>query len=323
MDKKYQVFVSSTFEDLKEERAEVMHALRLLECIPAGMELFPAADEEQWEVIQKAIDECDYYVVIVAGRYGTIAADGISYTEKEYRYALQKAKPVHGFLRRSLDDIPAKHTDTDAVKREKLIRFRELVALKMCRHYDSPKELRAEVMHSVLHTIRTKPAVGWVRADQLASGEATAEILKLRTLVENLKSDLDAARTEAPPGTADLAQGTDLIEVPYTYKEDLWDGGKQYSDVFPTTWDELFAAVALIMMREASDSSLRERLDELVRAHELSKGPLNQLQRRVVQSEARFDKARRVRTRGRLPLRTRRVPSKTREFHRLQETGFA
>jgi hypothetical protein len=41
MDVRYQVFVSSTYEDLKEERAEVMQALLELDCIPAGMELFP------------------------------------------------------------------------------------------------------------------------------------------------------------------------------------------------------------------------------------------------------------------------------------------
>lgn len=40
MDKRFQVFVSSTYEDLQEERREVMQALLELDCIPAGMELF-------------------------------------------------------------------------------------------------------------------------------------------------------------------------------------------------------------------------------------------------------------------------------------------
>jgi hypothetical protein len=46
--KKYQVFVSSTYIDLIDERQEIMHALLELDCIPAGMELFPAANEDQW-----------------------------------------------------------------------------------------------------------------------------------------------------------------------------------------------------------------------------------------------------------------------------------
>ena len=66
-DKRYQVFVSSTFHDLERERQEVMHALLELDCMPAGMELFPAANESQWNLIKKVIDDCDYYILIVAG----------------------------------------------------------------------------------------------------------------------------------------------------------------------------------------------------------------------------------------------------------------
>ena len=70
MEKKYQVFVSSTYEDLQEERREVMQALLELDCIPCGMEFFPAANEDQWTLIKNVIDDCDYYLVIVGGRYG-------------------------------------------------------------------------------------------------------------------------------------------------------------------------------------------------------------------------------------------------------------
>ena len=51
-----------------------------MDCIPAGMELFPAADEEQWEFIKRVIDDCDYYVLIIGGRDGSLTPEGISYT---------------------------------------------------------------------------------------------------------------------------------------------------------------------------------------------------------------------------------------------------
>ncbi|HEX4136006.1 MAG TPA: DUF4062 domain-containing protein [Bryobacteraceae bacterium] len=54
MQKRYQVFVSSTYEDLHEERREVMQALLALNCIPTGMELFPAADDDSWTHISCA-----------------------------------------------------------------------------------------------------------------------------------------------------------------------------------------------------------------------------------------------------------------------------
>ena len=82
MDKRYQVFVSSTYADLKEERQRVIQTLMEADCIPAGMELFPAADEEQFAFIKKVIDDCDYYLLIIGGRYGSTTEDGISYTEK-------------------------------------------------------------------------------------------------------------------------------------------------------------------------------------------------------------------------------------------------
>lgn len=60
MEKRYQVFVSSTYENLLEPRQEVMQALLELDCIPAGMELFPAADDDQWTLIKRVIEDCDY-----------------------------------------------------------------------------------------------------------------------------------------------------------------------------------------------------------------------------------------------------------------------
>ena len=51
MDKKYQIFISSTYEDLKEERKKVIEAILTMNHFPVGMEMFSAADEEQWEII--------------------------------------------------------------------------------------------------------------------------------------------------------------------------------------------------------------------------------------------------------------------------------
>jgi nucleoside 2-deoxyribosyltransferase len=142
MDKRYQVFVSSTYEDLQEERQEVMHALLELDCIPAGMELFPAANEDQWTLIKQVIDDCDYYIVIVGGRYGSVDADGMSYTEKEYRYALEKDKPVIGFLHKNPDKLIAKKTEKSDGMKEKLDSFRTLVS-KKCANFGKGRLISA------------------------------------------------------------------------------------------------------------------------------------------------------------------------------------
>jgi len=92
------VFVSSTYEDLREERGEVQKALLKLDAFPVGMELFPSADEDTWDFIKSKILDSDYYLVIVAGRYGSEASDGMSFTEKEYDYAREVKKPVIAFV---------------------------------------------------------------------------------------------------------------------------------------------------------------------------------------------------------------------------------
>jgi hypothetical protein len=62
MDAKFQVFLSSTFEDLKKEREQVIKAILEMGHVPVGMEMFSAADEEQWKVITRQIDQSDYYI---------------------------------------------------------------------------------------------------------------------------------------------------------------------------------------------------------------------------------------------------------------------
>src|SRR3954468_4936174 len=124
MDKRYQVFVSSTFVDLQVERQHVIQALLALDCIPSGMELFPASDDDQWTLIKRVIDDCDYYLVIIAGRYGSMR-DGVGYTEMEYDYAVSQHKPVIAFLHSEPGTIKVENTDKDAKAEEKLLAFRQ------------------------------------------------------------------------------------------------------------------------------------------------------------------------------------------------------
>lgn len=84
MEKKFQIFVSSTFEDLREEREAVAKAILEIGDIPVGMEMFSAADETQWKLIKRQIEQSDYYVVLVAHRYGSTVED-ISFTETRIR----------------------------------------------------------------------------------------------------------------------------------------------------------------------------------------------------------------------------------------------
>ena len=268
MDKRYQVFVSSTFRDLQDERQEVMHALLELDCLPSGMELFPAANETQWELIKRVIDDCDYYILIVAGRYGSLNSDGVGYTEAEYRYAIDKSKPTIAFLHRDPGKIIADNSEASPEGNAKLKAFRELVQKKLCKYWESSQELGSVVSRSLVQLIKSTPAIGWVRANELASQDATRELLELRRKVEELQDELARVRTSAPRGSESLAQGDDE----YTIRFKFWnsDGGKYVNGTSSLKWDEIFYSIGPSMINEASESAIEEGIAEFLRERMLN-----------------------------------------------------
>lgn len=265
MDKRYQVFVSSTYEDLRAERQEVMQALLELDCIPSGMELFPAADEEQWSLIKRVIDECDYYIIICAGRYGSVAPNGLSYTEMEYRYALETGKPTLAFLHKTPQSIQAAKCEQTDEGRAKLIAFRSSVSQKLCKFWESPAELGSVVSRSVVKLIKQQPGIGWVRSNELIDGAAAAEVLRLRRQIEDLEAKLSAARNSAPPGTEELSQGSEEYSVGYRFLSTDSSGVTyEWSLSTDLSWDEIFYDVGPYLIDEASEASLQMSMNKVV-----------------------------------------------------------
>jgi hypothetical protein len=263
-DKKFQVFVSSTYEDLQAERQEIMHALLELDCIPSGMELFPAANEDQWSLIKGVIDDCDYYLVVIGGRYGSIGATGISYTEMEYRYALEQSKPIIAFLHRQPDTLPKNKTEKELEGQKKLEEFRALAQKKMVKHWESAKDLGSVVSRSLIMLQRTHPGIGWVRGNLVPSKEASLEILALKKEIERLQNDITLIRTTAPKGTETLSQGDDQIILNFTFKVSKDYRTTSYESQFTTSWNDLFYTISPLMIDEAHERTIRLSLNKYV-----------------------------------------------------------
>ncbi len=174
--RRYQVFVSSTYNDLKEERRQVLQALLETKCIPTGMELFPATSTEQWDLIKRVIDDCDYYIVVVAGCYGSIGPAGKSYTEMEYDYAVATGKSVIGFFHSDLDSLAGSKLETSDERRQKLTAFQEKVKKRMCKPWSTPDALASGIKSAILHAIENDRKAGWIRASDLPSTSAIAEL---------------------------------------------------------------------------------------------------------------------------------------------------
>jgi len=261
-DKRYQIFISSTFVDLVDERQAVLKGVLELDHMPAGMELFPAADDSAWQLIKDVIDSSDYYVLIIGGRYGSLDDSGIGYTEKEYDYAVSSGKPVIPLLHRNPDNLPREKTETDEVAWKKLQSFRSKVEENhTCVYWESPEDLKAKVIIGLTSAVKRYPAVGWVRADKIPSGATITDALALRERVSELEAELSRMRTEPPPGTEDLMQGDDTFEISCTFE--ARNPGEilsevKYSAKFHPTWNDIFAGVAPSLINEASEPDLRK-----------------------------------------------------------------
>jgi tetratricopeptide (TPR) repeat protein len=101
--RKFTIFISSTIEDLREERLGIDQELRFLEVFePVRVEILPASEETSRHVCLREVAEADALVLILKDRYGYVPQtnnpDRLSVTHLEYREAKRLNKPVFVFI---------------------------------------------------------------------------------------------------------------------------------------------------------------------------------------------------------------------------------
>jgi len=254
MEKRYQVFVSSTYADLKDERQRIIQMLMEMDCIPTGMELFPAADEEQWKFIKRVIDDCDYYLLIIGGRHGSLTTDGISYTEKEYDYAVERGIKVIALLR-DPDEIPTDKLENDPTAHEKLKQFREKVSNgRLIKPWRNAEDLPGLVNISLQKTMKASPAIGWIRANTLPSESLVIELNELRKENQNLRERIWKSQEFERVPVDDLATLDEKIQVGGTHTVNrIWS--------LTITWKEIFGLLAPYLLENPNDTLLKSRLE--------------------------------------------------------------
>ncbi len=189
MEKKYQIFISSTYDDLKEERKIVQDTILSMYHFPIGMEMFSAADEEQWKIIKETIDSSDYYVLIIANRYGTLIEKGedkgISYTEKEYRYAKSRNIPILAFIiNKSVPRLESQRESNTKLQR-KLSKFIDEVKTgRMIQWWTTGDDLASKVMNSLNKQFIKGKRPGWIRTTDSIN---SYELDKAKSEIENLQ----------------------------------------------------------------------------------------------------------------------------------------
>lgn len=149
--KKHLVFVSSTYEDLKEARSEVAFNILKLDCIPTGMELFGSRSEDAWKTIQKTIDEVDLFILIIGGKYGSSPSwSRFSYTELEYNYAKTRKKAILPFIIQDAGKLQANRTEDSQERKQLLLSFVQKVkGEKSVAFWQETSQLNIQVTNSI------------------------------------------------------------------------------------------------------------------------------------------------------------------------------
>jgi hypothetical protein len=242
MQTKFQVFVSSTYTDLIQERQDTLKSILDLGHIPSGMEGFFAADQEQLSYIRKIIDECDYYILIIAGRYGSIDETGVSYTETEYDYAVGKGITVLAFIHNDIASLPTAKVDTDPDTSQRLTLFKERVSQKrLVSFWNTREQLRSNIIISLSKAIGEKPGIGWVRGNSVAAEDILSQLNDFRTEVERLRLENDDLKSQMVPKVDNIATLNETFKIRYSYYDD--DGRDKRNRIIDISWAEIFKII--------------------------------------------------------------------------------
>lgn len=255
--KKYQVFISSTYTDLIEERKKVQEILLMADCIPAGMEAFVATTEEQFQIIKKVIDLCDYYVLIIGKRYGSINPETeLSYTEMEYEYAVSKGIPVLVF---ALDDsvkVSAEKEEQNAESKQKLDAFKDkAMKNRLASIWKDGGDLAGKVAIAIMKAKEEIVRLGWIRGDNYST-ESLERIVKLQEENKAMSEEIAYLKNEV----------TKLEQIPNLafegYSVEITYSRKGYEEVTKSaTLDKIYSYISL----EIGEYEVRERyLEDLV-----------------------------------------------------------
>ncbi len=249
--KRYQIFISSTYTDLQVERQEVLKSVLKLRHIPVGMEHFVATNKEQFEYIKRLLDETDYYVIIIGNRYGSQADDGVSYTEKEFDYAVSLGIPVIACIHSNPDSLPVSKSDIEIDAKQKLQEFRSKVMHHRMVSYfnwDNPSELSAEVVVALVNAISDNPRPGWERVTSFENSDLLNQINDLRIENEKMKSLLEQKQQSEEQEQLIMNFPWKTVRTFEGYSK--WQDYKNISIPVSLTWSQIFSILGPILLVE-------------------------------------------------------------------------
>lgn len=209
-------------------------------------------------IIQRQIDEIDYYVILIAHRYGSTTSEGLSYTEKEYDYAASKGIPVLGFV---IDDgaaWPADRIDQNEKNKISLLSFKEKVKSKLVNFWSNKDELHAKFSIALMKAIANNPRSGWVKAEESIGADVMKELSRLSSENSSLRKENEDLKKRKLEETDKRKEVIQILEKNKKKLAIWYEGDKHWNerDQKEVSLLQIFQAIAPNLLTENYNSEI-------------------------------------------------------------------
>jgi len=193
---KYHIFIGSTLDDLKSERRELPRIITELGHIPVmadyqdtktGTAGASEADRALINpLVQKIIEECDYFVALSAHKYCG-PGEKISPLEAECAVAAKNGIPILALIIDDKARWKASKKEKEAALQKKQEDFKAKLRAYPHETWASTAELCQKAQSLLLQAMTLSPRGGWVRANQAVQPLVANELARLSYENEQLR----------------------------------------------------------------------------------------------------------------------------------------
>jgi hypothetical protein len=264
VEKRFQVFVSSTQQGCTPEKKEVIEALLELDCLPCSNDYFTSPEGPQSALIQKMIDDADFFILIIGNDESPADGPWINKVMAEYEYAVSRDKPVTAFIYHNDTSQRASGIETNATDTKQFKKFKKELIDTMAILWSKVPELGALVSRLISQGRKYFPQAGWVRANmvhELVGRSKLSSNKYIRTRERD--GELVSTLTEAP--MEDLAEGDEQVEVYVETSGGPYNKPVVKSESFTVSWKTIAYHLLPKVMDPIRESTFRTNLNTIFR----------------------------------------------------------
>ena len=288
LDKRYQVFITTSGKEMQPERMVVTQTL-------IGMGFFSWGLEQRTPLstafARRQIDDCDYVLLLLGSQYGEQSVSGVGYMHLEYIYAVTKQKPIIVFMHDAPETRPNDLQDQTTALKDKFKEFRHQLQkeVEQVVTYKTLCDLELAVRSYMPQMLERYPVVGWVRPQNLQV---------LQDEIDKLKSELAKARSEQTT-VHGLKEVDPFLTLPKVYSNEIFsfdyrmhayqDGNfRELTPMREMSWLELVKVLSSefreqmpeeffskVLNEHLNNTGLNDALRVMPRAHAVSRAQIN------------------------------------------------